>query len=207
MSGFVSSFENIVGAGVKGLLDMAEGYMRPEGITEPREEENRGDIIPAQPLDIQRTTYSHPSSVTSGSTTSSKISIPRRENIIQTVDVSSGWIHLQAAYLESGMGGQKKVRTFGLRNLVDVPIEVEIESDLGEQLGFWIGEDDKSECSPGLADRKLPYLPPLPLPRQHQLHLAVQRSASYFPRSIPPSYISLSSQQLQFRLWFCQLHL
>ena len=65
----------------------------------------------------------------SHSSSSSKPSLPPQASLVQTFDVPSGWIHLQSTYLDKA-GGQRKIRSFGLRNLVHRAVDVEVDSDL-----------------------------------------------------------------------------
>lgn len=139
-------------AGVKGLMDLAEGYIAPHPAPSAEGQlhtdqagdgalDQRPDV---RPIPIQATENPSPmtTSTPSSSATSSQLSVRGQEAIIQTTDVPSGWIHLQSTYLD-GSGGQRKVRSFGLKNLVDEVVNVEVGSDLGGQLVFWQGEDDK----------------------------------------------------------------
>ena len=75
------------------------------------------------------------------STSISNLSL-RQSALIQTTDVPSGWIHLQNTYIDEA-GSDRTVRSFGVRNLVDEEVEVEVASDLGEQVVFWRGDDEK----------------------------------------------------------------
>lgn len=79
------------------------------------------------------------------SSSSSKPSLPPQASLVQTFDVPSGWIHLQSTYLDKA-GGQRKIRSFGLRNLVHRAVDVEVESDLSGMLLLWLGDDDRGEC-------------------------------------------------------------
>ncbi|WVQ85709.1 hypothetical protein IAT38_007875 [Cryptococcus sp. DSM 104549] len=182
MSNLVQSIECMVGAGVKGLVGLAEGYLSPnagsdgesadsagsaegasasaEGVVTGRDgvapgatatagggkNERRESVPHPEPLSIPTT--SSPTSRTHPQTHThiSKLALPKQDQLIQTVDVPSGWIHLQATYLD-GDGGQRKVRSFGLRNLTAGAVEVEVESDLAGQLVFWVGDDDRSTPS------------------------------------------------------------
>lgn len=133
MPNISESIESVV-EGVKGLVNMAEGYLAPAS-----DEGEEASVPPprpqSQPLHIPSTHRN----------TTSKFSLPQQSQLVQTIDVPSGWIHLQAAYLD-GDGGQRQVRPFGLRNLTEEEVEVEVESDL-KLLLFWASDDDKSEFS------------------------------------------------------------
>ncbi len=143
-----------------------EGSLSPnqeEGIAE---NDTNGMVIPvtnpslppSKPTPIPRTT-GLTSTSTSLSTdqathmTSQPISISNSapmpksnptQTLITTTDVPSGWIHLQSTYLDES-GSQRKTKWFGITNLVDQLVEVEVGSDLGNQLCFWVGEDERSE--------------------------------------------------------------
>ncbi|RSH81358.1 hypothetical protein EHS25_006889 [Saitozyma podzolica] len=80
------------------------------------------------------------------SSSSSKPSLPPQASLVQTFDVPSGWIHLQSTYLDKA-GGQRKIRSFGLRNLVHRAVDVEVESDLSGMLLLWLGDDDRASPS------------------------------------------------------------
>lgn len=134
---------------MKGLRDLADGYIYSEEEDASDREENGVQVEDetAQSID----THSRPSPAilstpSSSSNTSSVISrsSTQQDPLVQAVDVPSGWIHLQSTYLD-GTGGQRKVRSFGLRNLVEKEVKVEVGSDLGGQLVFWIGDDDRRE--------------------------------------------------------------
>ncbi|OCF40504.1 hypothetical protein I317_05674 [Kwoniella heveanensis CBS 569] len=171
MSNLVQSIECMVEAGVKGIMGIAEGYLSPgssngdlpvidgEGA---REDEARADSqlekVKANGGNVPLPHGSKPvlipspprSSVLQASQASiigtSKLALPKQDSILQLLDVPSGWIHLQSTYLDGDVG-QKKVRSFGLKNVVNSEVEVEIESDLGGQLVFWLGEEEKSISS------------------------------------------------------------
>lgn len=132
-SQLVHGLESMVEAGVRGLFGFVDPELPPAL-----------DQIPTSTSvsDSSQSTVAH-------TTTTQTIPAPRATRpspstpgaIIATVDVPSGWIHLQSAYLD----GQRKTKQFGLKNLVDAELEVEIDSDLGEQLAFWIPEDDQCQ--------------------------------------------------------------
>lgn len=130
MPNISESIESVL-EGVKGLANMAEGYLAPAS------DNGEASVPPpgpqSQPLHI-------PSSHRNAT---SKFALPQQSQLVQTIDVPSGWIHLQAAYLD-GDGGQRQVRPFGLRNLTEEEVEVEVESDL-KQLLFWASDDEKSK--------------------------------------------------------------
>lgn len=71
----------------------------------------------------------------------------QQESLVQLADVQSGWIHLQSTYLDSA-GGQRRVRSFGLRNVSSGPVDVEVGSDLGPQVVFWVAEDNSDVPEP-----------------------------------------------------------
>lgn len=153
MAGILQGVGGLVGAGVKGLLDMAEEYMyhieeNGEGEARPhtRADDKQADDS-AKPVTIATSTpnTSSPSSSSAASATSafSHLSIAQTK-LVELVDVPSGWIHLQSTYL-NGAGGERKVRSFGLRNVEDYPVQVDIGSDMGEQIVFWKGDDEKGE--------------------------------------------------------------
>ncbi|OWZ69712.1 hypothetical protein AYX14_04886 [Cryptococcus neoformans] len=129
MPNISESIESVL-EGVKGLANMAEGYLAPAS-------DNGEASVP--PPDPQSQLLHIPSSHRNAT---SKFALPQQSQLVQTIDVPSGWIHLQAAYLD-GDGGQRQVRPFGLRNLTEEEVEVEVESDL-KQLLFWASDDEKS---------------------------------------------------------------
>lgn len=153
MAGILNGVGGLVGAGVKGLLDMAEGYMHlneeekeGENAGTPRQAKARIAEGKASPVDIASTTTgSSPasSSTSAASSAFSHISITQTK-LVELVDVPSGWIHLQSTYLD-GTGSERKVRSFGLRNLGQEAIQVEVGSDMGSQIVFWKGDDEKGE--------------------------------------------------------------
>jgi hypothetical protein len=170
----------MLGAGVRGIMDMADGLMHigeadplellqddksgqpgsehgdlvGQGGKEEKEEEATPVTARPQPrrmhshsdTAIQSSSLSIPSTNASAMSTSiSNLSL-RQSALIQTMDVPSGWIHLQNTYIDVA-GSDRTVRSFGVRNLVDEVVEVEVASDLGEQVVFWRGEDEKGELS------------------------------------------------------------
>ncbi|WWC90908.1 uncharacterized protein L201_005846 [Kwoniella dendrophila CBS 6074] len=146
MTNFVSNIESMVEAGVKGIRELAENVLSPTS-------KNGNVPLPQppqpQPLSIPSTNSSLTNNITATPIQQggqSKINLPKQDHLIQTLDVPSGWIHLQSTYLDGDVG-QKKVRSFGIKNLVDTDVEVEIDSDLGGQLVLWLGEEEKSTSS------------------------------------------------------------
>ncbi|WVQ99833.1 hypothetical protein IAU59_006976 [Kwoniella sp. CBS 9459] len=173
MSHLVQSIECMVEAGVKGIMGIAEGYLSPGSSDgelpaihgeEGREPERKEDesshgekdetngrfIPPTQPSKPVLIPSPPRSSTTQASQSNvigaSKLALPKQDTLLQLLDVPSGWIHLQSTYLDGDVG-QKKVRSFGLKNVVGCEVEAEIESDLGGQLVFWLGEEEKSISS------------------------------------------------------------
>nr|XP_019011276.1 uncharacterized protein I206_03373 [Kwoniella pini CBS 10737]OCF50057.1 hypothetical protein I206_03373 [Kwoniella pini CBS 10737] len=158
MSQLVQSIEGMVEAGMKGLMGLAEGVLSPTSSSQDElsgqedgqaasVEVNEGNVPPPQPskpLTIPQPTSSTPVVLTAMS--GSKLNLPKQEQLIQIMDVPSGWIHLQSTYLDGDVG-HKKVRSFGLRNIAESEVEVEIESDLTTQLIFWLGEEENSTSS------------------------------------------------------------
>lgn len=147
MTGIVDSVNSIVGAGVKSLCELAEGYMK-EG--PDRGEMTEDGHVRAQSHDEateQSTTLStlSTSSSTAASSASGFFSSETNDSLIQA-DVASGWIHVQAAYLDD-KGGQRTTRSFGVRNISDNEVQVEVQSDLGNQLLFWSDDDEKGESN------------------------------------------------------------
>ncbi|WWD18889.1 hypothetical protein CI109_103344 [Kwoniella shandongensis] len=167
MSNLVQSIEGMVGAGVKGLVSMAEGYLSPGSDEQQQtetavsngnaEEATAGDgkaeetstiPLPSQPLTINPSNSISSTPATTSQQPITKLALPKQDQLIQTLDVPSGWIHLQSTYLDgNGESGQRKVRSFSLKNLVQKEVEVEVESDLNGQLVFWVGDDDRSARS------------------------------------------------------------
>ena len=158
MSSLVNSVGNMVEAGVKGLIGLAETYYNSEdesGDDGPKNGTASGDNTTtpssnARPLPIKHhersstndtaaTSYSTSSSTTSSSIVSKPI--VTQGSLVQILDVPSGWIHLQSTYLDGA--GARKVRSFGLKNLSDTDVEVTVGSDLGNQILFWANEDEK----------------------------------------------------------------
>ncbi|WVF72612.1 hypothetical protein IAT40_007430 [Kwoniella sp. CBS 6097] len=168
MSNLVQSIECMVEAGVKGIMGIAEGYLSPGssngelptvdgeerhlheiganeeangvGGTVPPPQQSKPVLIPSPPRpSVSQVSQAH-------TTGTSKLALPKQDSLLQLLDVPSGWIHLQSTYLDGDVG-QKKVRSFGLKNIVSSEVEVEIESDLGGQLVFWLGEEEKSTSS------------------------------------------------------------
>lgn len=163
MSNIVQSVQNMgemVGNGMKNLIDLAEGYIYEDGsgANEPRSASQPEDIerditrqsdsgSPA-PLD-SISNHSAAASSVSASSFSTR-SLPPTDELIQTMDVASGWIHIPAAYLDDG-GGGRVFKSFGLRNLVNSEVAVEVGSDMRDQVSFWIGEDESRELSLSLS--------------------------------------------------------
>lgn len=165
MSSLVNSVGNMVEAGVKGLIGLAENYYNSEdesGDDGPSNGSASGDNTTtpsgtARPLPIKSSERASSASTndtaltsysTSSSTTSSSIvskPIVTQGSLVQILDVPSGWIHLQSTYLDGA--GARKVRSFGLKNLSDTNVEVTVGSDLGNQILFWANEDEKGEST------------------------------------------------------------
>jgi hypothetical protein len=164
MANIVHSVGGLVEAGVKGLMGFAEGYM--SGDDEPAAVAagttgHAEPVGPAQPvfpgalMDSDESHHALPVTITprasnagagtsAHSSSSSKPSLPPQASLVQTFDVPSGWIHLQSTYLDKA-GGQRKIRSFGLRNLVHRAVDVEVDSDLSGMLLLWLGDDDRGE--------------------------------------------------------------
>jgi hypothetical protein len=141
MAGLLSDVGNFVEAGMKGLMDLAEGYISPHSDAEI---EGGSDLSISPPVRPEARPIPIPQS-----TISSPMVLDRPQGaLLQTTDVPSGWIHLQSTYLD-GCGGQRKVRSFGLKNLINEFVNVELGSDLGGQLVFWQADDDKREWASG----------------------------------------------------------
>ena len=149
MSNIVQSVGSMVEAGVKGLMGFADGYINPEldsdsdeeAAEETRHEEETSAEAPHQP-----TAPSVISSGASSASTSSHDAFAQPETLVRAIGVPSGWIHLPSTYLdENDAGGQRTVRSFGLQNAAEVDVAVEIGSDLGGGLTFWLGDDEKRE--------------------------------------------------------------
>jgi hypothetical protein len=162
MPSLVSSVGNMVEAGVKGLIGLAETYYTSEEESDGGGEARRGSTATetptrdgqsnqARPVPISsgqrerthtgNTAYS--SSTSSSATSSSIVSKPvtAQGSLIQILDVPSGWIHLQSTYLDGA--GARKVRSFGLKNLADKEVEVTVRSDLDNQILFWAADDER----------------------------------------------------------------
>jgi hypothetical protein len=159
MASLVSSVGNMVEAGVKGLMGLAETYYSSEdedGLT-PRSDDNGNEYmdgdgktivepVPIRPHEHEssntsnNTTYS--TSNTSSTTSSSIVSKPMIQGaLVQILDVPSGWIHLQSTYLDGS--GARKIRSFGLKNLSEREVEVIVQSDLDHQILFWTADDER----------------------------------------------------------------
>lgn len=155
MTNLVQSVGTIVNAGVKGLIDLAEGYLHDEETTSdpqiPMDPSSTGPT-PARAIETSSNTSNHslPASAASSLSTQSHISsvassIPPTDNLVETIDVPSGWIHIPAAYLDES-GGQRTVKSFGLRNLSrEKEVQVEVGSDMREQVSFWLNDDEAGE--------------------------------------------------------------
>lgn len=179
MSHIVQSLEHAVEAGVKGIIDIAEGYLGAGGRcgspTTPSDAppasnvpNGNGDTAPqhltvsgipddtSSPIPISLSSdpavqTSSPTSPTISSVNAPASSLAARlalvqHSLVQLTDVQSGWIHLQSTYLDSA-GGQRRVRSFGLRNVSSNVVDVEVGSDLGTQVVFWVGGDDAASES------------------------------------------------------------
>lgn len=130
---------------MKGLLDIAEGYLHKEDEDAEGREGlpiKRSSVLEEQASPVNIATSSPASSSTSAASSAfSQMSIVQIK-LVEVVDVPSGWIHLQSTYLD-GTGGERKIRSFGLKNVGQEAVQVEIGSDLGTQLVFWKSEDEK----------------------------------------------------------------
>lgn len=132
--------------------DMEDGDEGDE-TTIQRGQMDSNSVAPASAVGIAPATaspVSAPSSSASATSSAfSQMSIAQTK-LVELVDVPSGWIHLQSTYLD-GNGGERKIRTFGLKNVGTETVQVEIGSDLGGQIVFWKGDDEKGEsCYPGI---------------------------------------------------------
>jgi hypothetical protein len=167
MSSLVHSVGNMVEAGVKGLIGIAETYYTSEEedapvngrdvngsdgkhVSEDGGEEKKVEPVPIR-HDRSNTTTSNSNttySTSNSSTTSSSIvSKPINQGaLVQILDVPSGWIHLQSTYLDGA--GTRKVRSFGLKNLADIEVGVIVSSDLGGQILFWTADDERMSPLP-----------------------------------------------------------
>ncbi|WVN85502.1 uncharacterized protein L203_100648 [Cryptococcus depauperatus CBS 7841] len=158
--------------GMREIVGMAEGYL---GLPADIEDEGRdaaldGKDFTLEGLPEERTDGVRPAVIPQDSvatmepsplklaeqkpiqlsTQTSKFVIPIQASLIQTVDVSSGWIHLPPTYLDAessfsaygAVEGSRKVRSFGVKNVSGEKLEVEVESDLSGQLVFWVGDED-----------------------------------------------------------------
>lgn len=165
MSSLVSSVGNMVEAGVKGLIGLADSYYNSEeeDMDDQASRQSGDDAVSvAQPraVPIQHTShdqsslsaasasattnYSTSSSTTASSSIVSKPIVPQG-SLVQILDVPSGWIHLQSTYLDGA--GARKVRSFGLKNLSDTEVDVTVGSDLDDQILFWAADDERGESS------------------------------------------------------------
>ncbi|OCF57464.1 hypothetical protein L486_04922 [Kwoniella mangroviensis CBS 10435] len=146
MSNIVHSLEGLVEAGVKGIME-ALSPTSSNGELPPIQD---GEVPPPRPLTIPTTTTTGAVTATPGGQSSSpgsKLNLPKQDQLIQVLDVPSGWIHLQSTYLDGDLG-QKTVRSFSIRNLVgEREVEIEAESDLEGQLVFWLGEEERGTSS------------------------------------------------------------
>ncbi|KAL1409057.1 hypothetical protein Q8F55_005881 [Vanrija albida] len=167
MAHIVQSLENAVEAGVQGIIGIAEGLV---GATAPAPSGSGSGLLPtAKGSDVVTTSnggsvsapipivasggengFAHnaPRSHNGPSPTSlaSRLAIVSQDTLVQLADVPSGWIHVQSTYLDAA-GGQKRVRSFGLRNVSETIVDVEIGSDLGQQVVFWAAADDEKAPS------------------------------------------------------------
>ena len=159
MSNLVQSVQNMgemVGNGMKNLMDLAEGYIyEDESTSSGRPDLSHGghaesDIArqsdSASPTPIDSISNHSAANSSASASSFSARSVPQSDELIQTLDVASGWIHIPAAYLDDGGGnGGRVVKSFGLRNLVDTEVAVEVGSDMRDQVTFWLGEDESRE--------------------------------------------------------------
>lgn len=175
MAGIVHSVGGLVEAGVKGLIDLAEGYIHPDSAGDhvrrnsaegkEEDEENTDEFAIAEPLALQSSisgrarpipigrpenrteqTSGPPSSASttlSSATSASRTSSP--SVLIQAVDVPSGWIHLPSTYVDGTQETHRRVRSFGVKNVSDGEVSLVVDSDLGKQLTFWVGDTRRSE--------------------------------------------------------------
>ena len=159
MSNIVQSVQHMgemMGNGMKNLMDIAEGYIyeddpdstdpatssQPEGTGS--DINRNSDSGSPEPID---SISNHSATASSASASSfSGHGAATSSELIQTTDITSGWIHIPAAYLDDGGGnGGRVVKSFGLRNLVDHEVVVEVGSDMRDQVSFWVGEDETRE--------------------------------------------------------------
>lgn len=140
-----------MGAGVKGLMDIAEGYISPDetGHTRhpltspPPAQDTASEDGSTRPIDSVSNISAH-SVPTSTASSLSGHTLPPTDNLVETTDLAAGWIHIPAAYLdEGGNGSGRVVKSFGLRNLVESEVRVEVGSDMRDQVTFWIGDDER----------------------------------------------------------------
>jgi hypothetical protein len=153
MANIVQSVGEMVGAGVKGLMDMAEGYISPDETghtphpltSPPPAHDAASEDGSTRPIDSVSEVSAH-SVPTSAASCLSGHSLPPTDNLVETTDVASGWIHIPAAYLdEGGNGSGRVIKSFGLRNLVGSEVRVEVGSDMRDQVTFWIGDDEREQ--------------------------------------------------------------
>lgn len=153
MSNFVHSIENAVGAGVKGIMGIAEGYMSSgSGASSGADSADGASPTSAsssEPRPISQPSAAPPMPMVGGGPTGAAVGRPphslasrlaNKDPIVQVTDVPSGWFHLQSTYLDSA-GGQCHVRSFGVRNVSASAVDVEVASDLEDQVVFWTTDE------------------------------------------------------------------
>ncbi|BEI95540.1 hypothetical protein CcaverHIS631_0104890 [Cutaneotrichosporon cavernicola] len=162
MSHLVQSLEHAVEAGVMGIIGIAEGYRSVTSRTCPQSQSQSqsqsgiaADGKPApQPEPIAIGSMLPPpvpspgSNVSHNSSSLARPPLPlasrlalAQDTLVQVTDISSGWIHLQSTYLDAA-GGQRKVRSFGVRNVSQGVVDVEVGSDLDNQVVFWVADEE-----------------------------------------------------------------
>jgi len=146
MASLVSSVGSYVEAGVRGLRELAEGYMaEPDGdgdvLGEKEDTKEQGrSATPPPTTQHLCSTSSESAELSSSSNSSLRSTKPSQKELVKAVGVTSGWIHLQSTYLDSD-SGERTIRSFGLQNMVDDEVIVDVQSDLEDELVFWSSLD------------------------------------------------------------------
>lgn len=156
MSNIVQSLEQAVGASVKGIIGMAEEYLSSgsgeSAGASAAEAPSSSDSPSPEPRPIAIGSAPGAMSASSSSDTSSRAPgllasrLATKDPLIQVTDVPSGWIHLQSTYLDSA-AGRNRIRSFGLRNVSSSTVDIEVASDLEDQLVFWSSDDSEAGSS------------------------------------------------------------
>ncbi|TXT10755.1 hypothetical protein VHUM_02260 [Vanrija humicola] len=156
MAHIVQSLENAVEAGVQGIIGIAEGFVMGTATsasgTAPAS--NGHDTVASASASVPipivtsggENGFAHSIRSQNGpspTSLASRLAVASQDTLVQLTDVPSGWIHVQSTYLDAA-GGQKRVRSFGLRNVSEGKVDVEIGSDLGPEVVFWAAADAPS---------------------------------------------------------------